>query len=680
MKRVIKGLLISLMTIGLTVGCHDASGISLSINSSSSEQSSASISSSIVPHIIGINLNTDSVKKDYYVGENLNLSGLVVNALYDNQVTTPITNYTTNPANGTTLNTIGEVEVTVSYETFNQKFNVTVAKAPKTTWTEEESLVMSEHLYGVVLPFTGYEQSTVSYDSKNAQVIIEGGKTSQDDLLAYKNKLSTIGFEGMGSSPVAYALEKEVRTDAGRRFVYVYFCIDDNNDFYLVANDPYYYSFPTKIMDAVASVYFTSAYGIPAFTAEYYELDLDQLAIYGCYESTTDDGGYSDILREAGWNIRSQKDSQGFYLADSPDKAYIACYQYTQEYNALVIYLIPTDSWNNALIETFFKKYKARLYDIPVFECTNGGYQFIESENNDYYYETGNYSSVHAFMYVHGATLVDLFVYYLKLSDAGWNAELSSDSNYIKAQLITIYGVANLEVEYMETKGLVELVIYPFQDELPSTYWPTGRIVDYLGEDVTDVVPEFTGENKGFTFLSDRWGGYSVVVKVEKGTEDANVNSYKTLLTNSGWEPMTDRYYISPNKQIAVEVYKGLAGEVTVYFSWAPFKEWPASKIAELFERSGYEETLPAIVGAQEYNILYWPGKFIIEVVCDNAEEVAEEFYYALQDLGYTSISTYMVSPSGTFGIDFYRSVSDRTIFAQDAKVFKISIEKLESA
>jgi len=60
-------------------------------------------------------LKTDSVKLGYIKDDTLDLTGLVVTVNYNNYTNTAITTYTSSPANGSSLSTIGEIPVTISY-------------------------------------------------------------------------------------------------------------------------------------------------------------------------------------------------------------------------------------------------------------------------------------------------------------------------------------------------------------------------------------------------------------------------------------------------------------------------------------------------------------------------------------------------------------------------------------
>ena len=105
----------------------DITSSSTSSNSTSSV-SSSSTSSVIIPTLTGISLNTDNVKKEYTYGENLSLAGLVVTASYSNNTTTEVTGYTSNPGDGSELKTVGENDVTITYEGKTASFKITVSK------------------------------------------------------------------------------------------------------------------------------------------------------------------------------------------------------------------------------------------------------------------------------------------------------------------------------------------------------------------------------------------------------------------------------------------------------------------------------------------------------------------------------------------------------------------------
>ena len=206
MKNIVKFLVLGAMTAGALVGCDDRrnSSVTPSSEATSSSQTTSSetsissllpssdssssapvsssnvtssstapsssaptssstpASSSVTPTLTGITLNTENVKKEYEQGEALDLTGLVVTATYSNNTTANVTDYTTNPVTGTVFNEIKEETITVSYSSFSETFKVNVVKAVKKDWTADEAKIMSDNLYGQVLPYTGFEESVVT--------------------------------------------------------------------------------------------------------------------------------------------------------------------------------------------------------------------------------------------------------------------------------------------------------------------------------------------------------------------------------------------------------------------------------------------------------------------------------------------------------------------------------------
>ncbi len=89
--------------------------------------SSSSSSTSVAPTVTSIAVNLDNVKTAYVRGEALNLTGLVVTGTFSDGTSRAVRSYTTNPANGTVLNEVGEQEIVVTYKEVTTSFKVTVA-------------------------------------------------------------------------------------------------------------------------------------------------------------------------------------------------------------------------------------------------------------------------------------------------------------------------------------------------------------------------------------------------------------------------------------------------------------------------------------------------------------------------------------------------------------------------
>lgn len=69
-----------------------------------------------VKSLEAIEVKKDPTKMDYYVGENIDLSGVEIEALYTDDTSEVVTNYCTfSPADGTEVTEVGNIPVTVSY-------------------------------------------------------------------------------------------------------------------------------------------------------------------------------------------------------------------------------------------------------------------------------------------------------------------------------------------------------------------------------------------------------------------------------------------------------------------------------------------------------------------------------------------------------------------------------------
>lgn len=174
MKRQVF-LLVALLASTSLIGCggKKKSSTQPSTSDTSSSQplssSSSSSSSSIAPTVTGISLNADNVRRDYSYGDALNLAGLVVNADYSDNTSVPVTNYTTNPANGTALNTHGQQDVVVSYETFTASFSINV-EAVATDITLNVDNVKMDYFIGNALNLNGLKVSLNFSDGTSREV------------------------------------------------------------------------------------------------------------------------------------------------------------------------------------------------------------------------------------------------------------------------------------------------------------------------------------------------------------------------------------------------------------------------------------------------------------------------------------------------------------------------------
>ena len=629
-NSLVKSILLGAITLGMMIGCNETTSSSTSLtpssntssiisdsssditssiisststttssstsnsSSSASSSSSSSSSSSVAPTLSGITLDTENVKKTYVQGEALDLTGLVVTANYSDNTSEAVTNYTTNPANGATLNNTGAIPVTVAYGRFTNFFNVIVTKAPKSAWTEQEAKLMSDVLYGEVLPYTGFEESKVNYNEQYNAIVILGGTASEAAFESYARALSFNGYVLVNASEMIF--EKSVQTEAGKRFVQVTL-MDNKGQFAVVALDPYYYAFPTDFATYAADHYFTSKAVLPAIQADYYELVENQSAvgIIAYMSSTTDDAGYSEILTNAGWAVQSEK-VNGNYLAVAPDSAYMIAYVYNSQYGALLISYSPVNFWNEAAIKAFFAKYNGTYVDLPALDIVGAAYYFSEADTNEYFYQQGSIDMVVAFLEIYGGTSQDAQNYMVTLQEAGFKV-LNSKDSYSATKAVEGKGLFRLDYSFDPNKSLITLIFYIYLEPFPTTEFPQDEISEALGGFLIDTVPGFVGETTGFQLNDDSYGLY-IVVEVEQGTELAAIEAYKATLVENGYSLRYEgsSEYLSEHHEIVISMQKD-SGSFKIVIMREPYSYWPSTQIAGYLGED-ITDTVPAFEDA----------------------------------------------------------------------------------
>ncbi|MCQ2575221.1 MAG: bacterial Ig-like domain-containing protein [Treponema sp.] len=85
--------------------------------------------------LTGISIKKSGVKTNYTKGEQLDLSELIVYAVYDDGETKTVTNYTTEPADKTELTETGVTTVSVTYEGKSETFEINVFNKLPTEFT-----------------------------------------------------------------------------------------------------------------------------------------------------------------------------------------------------------------------------------------------------------------------------------------------------------------------------------------------------------------------------------------------------------------------------------------------------------------------------------------------------------------------------------------------------------------
>ena len=607
MKKFTKVFLLGALTIGMMTGCNfgkkstptseNSSDIGSSISSklessaslitsstptssknstSSSKPVSSSMavsSSSVAPTLTGITLNTTNVKKEYKTGDVLDLTGLVVTASYSNNTTAVVNDYTSNPANGSTLETVGEVTVTITYLTANEQFNIAVSKGK---WTAEEAKTMSDNLHGIVLPYTGYAESVVSYDSEKKVVTVQGGKGEGNYVKTYAALLTNAGFEQLAATAeeTAYDFRKSATTAEGTRYIEVIVAAM-NDALYINAGDPYYYEFPVIFANYFANIIGTEVIP-PALTgADFYEIALSESAIY-CYTTSSEVyRGYDVTLRAEMWKVANEADAEGYTVAVAPDYSYQIRYAYDSAKGRFVIRFALVDTWQTQFFEDFFTELNITPFEVPAFEVEGTNYLFMKSGTN-------------ALIGLMGIKASDIQAYARKVQNAGWKLYTNADNTVYQARLtVENVGVATMSFGFDPETNSGTIVVNGVYEPIPGTVFPSKEIAKMLGSFVTDTVPVYQGEATGYSAYR-KGTNYYIRIEIEEGTEPSAREAYIHTILQNGYDLETGftYTYVSPNRQIYLQA-SGVENSGTLIITvWHVLEEtetWPAEKIAAIF-------------------------------------------------------------------------------------------------
>ena len=263
------------------------------------------------------------------------------------------------------------------------------------------------------------------------------------------------------------------------------------------------------------------------------------------------------------------------------------------EARAFVAALPPYEApgWPAEELAAVFEEEGLTPFEIPALEAEGYAYDYSD-DYVDYY---------GVFMiYVTGPTSADLPAYQAAFEAAGWTVEYDSSEDEYSATKTFEDGIARVIFYYYN--GYVGIQVYLAKDPLPVATWPADDVAAYLGNEITDVVPAYSGEATGYQFFED-YG--AVIVSVEADTEDAGVIAYQADLVAAGYaflkkDSYGDNHYVSENLQIDVCVYAGEPGQVIIQFkASSAVAGFPAAQLNAFFEAKefGFELDPEAFAG-----------------------------------------------------------------------------------
>ena len=133
---------------------------------------SSSVGGGTVPAaaLTAISLDTSSAQVDYQVGDVFSTAGLMVTAHYDDGTSGTISEYTTTPVAGTTLNSLGNQVITVTYtkETITKTATYEISVVEGAPITTNQTTITSSSVPGITT--ASYATSPVTYSDPTSSL------------------------------------------------------------------------------------------------------------------------------------------------------------------------------------------------------------------------------------------------------------------------------------------------------------------------------------------------------------------------------------------------------------------------------------------------------------------------------------------------------------------------------
>lgn len=572
-----------------------------------------------------------------------------------------------------------------------------------TDWTDEQKTTMRDNLYGVVLP---YISVPLVLRQDKSQLVFYGTELSMPagTLSAYAQKFTeqdgwsggdVSSLEGMSNGCI-FSFNKAVDTKNGKRFVNATFMgfastgsFDPNGRFTMYASDPYDYEYPQEMINGWLSQQFGTDCYIPAIQADYYNL-YEEGTIY-CFSSTNIEESVKALFLRAGFTIDANRDSEGFYVAHPSDGSYLARFKYDNDMKALILKAEETKGWNASLIKRFYTKYNQTPLEFPALDIDGASYKFEEDSANSTYASAGLYYAVCATYTIskRGLTNQPLEIYANKLREAGYSVTSFGEDNYSIFKTLSdgILYISSVRYDAQPMMGGNPQIVISFlaagqakQGILVN--WPAQDIQRYLGADLQDSVPAYTGRQFGYQFDS---GDDHALVSIYLDTPAASSikNAYVGLLTENGYT-LNGKKYVSRNDEIAISL-GGPEGEGSYQMFQIAIEKiehvqvtWPASQIAEAI-RSNLSAIVTVTDSIPELDVSVATDCYVnknytdyhFEICIDGLASSKQAFETVFKNAGWTEDPYYyfdyqqygvLVSPSSQMIAYFYTAGNDLVI------------------
>ena len=500
----------------------------------------------------------------------------------------------------------------------------------KTDWTDAEKATMRGALHGLVLPFVNME-ATVRTNNDGSSVKIESQQNMSGNFLAsYAEKFTyedgwnggDVSSEFGVSNGNAFAYQKAITESGKKYYVSVMFMgieqtagseqfnISKTGRFYLEASDPYEYEYPAAFIGQWLGQQFGTSIVPPAFDAEYYNLDSEGVLI-GYSERNIEESYKSALLSSGNFTIDSARNDDGFLIARPTDGSYIMLFKYDSTNKIMILQVIENNGWSAGKISAFYRKYNQPVLEFPALNVDGASYRFVEDEGNANYAAIGNLSVVNAKYIISktGLTAAPLANYASALRSAGYAVTVFDESSLylMKAIADGVYYSASIDYSASPIGGGKPQIVMNFyatglaMDGLLAS-WPATQLRTFFGNDITDVLPAFTGNNCGFKIAIS--GDVAVIdINVDAEVSATIKDSYAGLLSTNEYSPESNKY-ISKNNQLEVRLSDpqgyGLYDifQIRVEKLHGPVATpWPASEIAQAMASNlpSVTDTIPEI-------------------------------------------------------------------------------------
>ena len=578
-------------------------------------------------------------------------------------------------------------------------------------WTNDQKELMQSKLYGVVLPYlsVSVDISTKKNDFGGDELEFKGTETSMPaNTLSQYAELFTEqdGWEGGDVSSqegqyagTIYSFNKAVMVNGARRYVNATFTglsgesYNKAGRFVMYASDPYLYEYPAQFVNGwLAQEYGTDCFP-PAVQADYYNLYDEGVLL--CFTNTNNESTYKTAIIAAGFTVDANKDSEGFFVAHPSDGSYVASFKYDSDIKALILKVSEVKGWNPALIKKFYQKYNQTPLTFPAFNIEGASYKFEEDATNETAANNGYYSAVHATYTISktGLTKAPLADYATALRNAGYSVNSTyEDTQYYMMKTLAdgIFYQAWFVYDDGQYTGVTKpQIVVDFYAAGQTAQgmllnWPAESVQRFLGAEITDSVPAFTGRQCGFQYnaSSSRAG---VVVCMDTTAAATAKNDYVGLLTNNGYT-LKNNKYVSRNDQIAIALNdpsspdsgNGLYNALQIAITKVEHTQtaWPSSQIASAIQSNignNITDTIPAldVASASDCYVNTNYTDYHFEICIDGLASSMNSFKGVFKTAGWTEDANYefdynqtgvLVSPNKQMVAYFYTAGNDLVI------------------